>query len=371
MTVRRRRAVDRTLEPQMIDQRGGLEREDLTHSGGQLLVRDVAGAEGVDHDADRLGDADGVGDLDKRAAGVPSGHDVLRDVAHHVRSGTVHLGRILAREGAAAVAAVTAVGVDDDLAASQARVTHRTADDEATGRVDEVAGVAVEQVRRDRGFNDVLDDAFTQVIARHIVAVLRGDDDAVDARDLAVAVLDGDLGLAIGPEEGERAVAADSAELLAEAVRVVDARGHERVGLVDRIAEHHALIASTLLAVETFAFVDALSDVRRLLLHCDQDGAGVAVEAGAGVRVADVADDLADDGRVVDPGSCGDLASDQHEAGLDRGFARNARVRVTSKVSVEDGVGNVVAELVRMSFGDGLGREQVVLECHVAFIPLM
>ena len=40
------------------------------------------------------------------------------------------------------------------------------------------------------------------------VAVLRRDDDGVDARRLAVDVLDGDLALAVRPQEVELAVAA-------------------------------------------------------------------------------------------------------------------------------------------------------------------
>ena len=74
---------------------------------------------GVDVDADRLGDADGVGELDLAALGQAGGDDVLGDVAGHVGGRAVDLGGVLAAEGAAAVAAPAAVGVDDDLAAGQ------------------------------------------------------------------------------------------------------------------------------------------------------------------------------------------------------------------------------------------------------------
>ena len=62
--------------------------------------------------------------------------DVLGDVARHVAGRAVDLRRILARERAAAVRRRAAVGVDDDLAAGDAGVAVRTADDEAAGRVD-------------------------------------------------------------------------------------------------------------------------------------------------------------------------------------------------------------------------------------------
>ena len=103
----------------------------------ELLVVDLAGAERVHVHADRLRDADGVRDLHLAARGEPGGDDVLRDVARVVAGRAIDLRRVLAAEGAAAVTAHAAVGVDDDLAAGEARVAVRAADDEAPRRVDE------------------------------------------------------------------------------------------------------------------------------------------------------------------------------------------------------------------------------------------
>ena len=66
---------------------------------------DLAGPLGVDVDADRLGDADGVGELDLAALGQARGDDVLGDVAGHVGGRAVDLRGVLAAEGAAAVPA--------------------------------------------------------------------------------------------------------------------------------------------------------------------------------------------------------------------------------------------------------------------------
>ena len=90
-----------------------------------------------DHQRDRVGDADRVGDLDLAAIREAGGDDVLGHVAGRVGGRAVDLGGVLAREGAAAVAGGAAVGVDDDLAAGQAGVAHRAADHELAGRVDE------------------------------------------------------------------------------------------------------------------------------------------------------------------------------------------------------------------------------------------
>ncbi len=102
-----------------------------------LAAADLLGAEGLDHDRDRVRDADGVGDLHLGALGEAGGDDVLGDLAGGVGGGAVDLRRVLAGEGAAAVAGHAAVGVDDDLAAGEAGVADGAADDEAAGRVDE------------------------------------------------------------------------------------------------------------------------------------------------------------------------------------------------------------------------------------------
>src|SRR5690606_34049284 len=92
------------------------------------------------------------------AVGQAGGDDVLGHVAAGVGGGAVHLGRVLAGEGAAAVTGHAAVGVDDDLAAGQAAVAHRAADDELAGRVDVVLGVLVQQFGRQGVLDDQLHD---------------------------------------------------------------------------------------------------------------------------------------------------------------------------------------------------------------------
>ena len=107
----------------------------LQHLAQPLRV-DLAGAVGVDVDRQRLGDADGVGELDGAALGEAGGDDVLGQIARGVGGRAVDLGRVLAREGAAAMGGGPAIGVDDDLAAGQAGVAIGPADDELAGRVD-------------------------------------------------------------------------------------------------------------------------------------------------------------------------------------------------------------------------------------------
>src|SRR5690606_31254011 len=126
---------------------------DLADGRLDLLHRDGFGSEGLDSDTHRVSLSDRVGDLGFAALGETGGDDVLGDPTHRVGGRTVHLGRVLAGEGAATMAGVAAVGVDDDLASGQTGVAHGAADLEPTGRVDqqaEVTGINV-QVGQFRG----------------------------------------------------------------------------------------------------------------------------------------------------------------------------------------------------------------------------
>ena len=163
MAVGRRLAVDGTPQVEALDNAFRRQREVGAHQLLQLRRIELAGAEGIDQHADRLGYADGVGQLDFAAVGKAGGHDVLGDVARHVGRRAVDLCRILAAEGAAAVTAHAAVGVDDDLAAGQAGVAHGAADHKAAGGVDVVLGVLVEQLRGENGLDDVLEDVGAQL----------------------------------------------------------------------------------------------------------------------------------------------------------------------------------------------------------------
>src|SRR3954470_16203723 len=95
------------------------------------------GAVPVDVERPRLGGSDRVGELDRAALRNTGGDDVLGEVAGDIGCRAVDLGRVLAREGAAAMRAGPAVGIDDDLAAGEAGIAVGAANLEIAGRVDE------------------------------------------------------------------------------------------------------------------------------------------------------------------------------------------------------------------------------------------
>ena len=241
------------------------------------------------------------------------------------------------------------------------------------------------------GLDDVLDEVGTQqVLDVDAVGVLGGDEDLLDRDRLVVDVLDGDLGLAVGTQVVQHVGLADGGEALGEPVREVDRHRHQRRGLVDRVAEHHALVARTdevdridaLTVLDLEGLVDALGDVGALLVHADQDAAGLAVEAVLRAVVADVLDDPAHDRGDVDVAVRADLAADDdlpgggealdgaaHVVGarLAAGLGLEAlggKLRLARDDRVEHGVRDLVAHLVRVTLGHRFGREQVLAFRH-------
>ena len=91
MAVGRSLLVDGTAQVEITGDGGGAQVERLTHRTGDLLGIDDLGAEGLDHEGHRMGDADGVGHLDLTPCRRPGGDDVLGDPPCGVRRGAVDL----------------------------------------------------------------------------------------------------------------------------------------------------------------------------------------------------------------------------------------------------------------------------------------
>src|SRR6202521_4808807 len=236
-------AVDRPAQIEVTDDGGRAHREVLSDQRLDTPVRDGPGAEAVGVDRDRLGDPDGVSQLDLDALGNAGGHQVLRDVAGHVAGGTVHLGGVLAGEGAAAMASDTAVGVDDDLAAGQAAVALRAADDEAAGGVDVEDGALVQQAGRDGGADHLLDHGMVDLVVADLGIVLGGDDDRMRPHRAVAFVFDGHLALAVGAQPLDLAAAARGGQLAGHAMCQGDGQRHQGRRVAAGVAEHQPLVA--------------------------------------------------------------------------------------------------------------------------------
>ena len=180
--------------------------------------------------------------------------------------------------------------------------------------------------------------------------MLGGQHHRLEAHRLIVLVAQGHLALGIGPQPRELAVLAHLRLALHQPVRERDGRRHQHVGLVGRVAEHQTLIARALLAL--VLAVDALGDVGRLLADDVEHAAARAVEAHVRGVVADVEHGLAHQRLHIDPGARGDLAGDDHHAGLDQGLAGHAAARIGRKNGIEHRIGYLIGDLVRVALGD-------------------
>src|SRR3990172_4002819 len=89
------------------------------------------------------------------------------------------------------------------------------------------------------------------------------------------------------------------------------------------------------------------------------DRAGVGIKSHSGFRISDIPDDLAGDILYFNVSFGRDFTADESKAGGHERFACNARVRVLCQERIEDGVGNLIGNLVRMSLRDGLRSEQI------------
>ena len=208
--------------------------------------------------------------------------------------------------------------------------------------------------------------------------MLRREHDGRDLARLALLVAHGHLALGVRPEPARIAVLVVTGlrESLQDLVAVVDRRGHEFRRLVAGEAEHDPLIARALGALLVGRVVHTLRDVRRLAVQQYVDLAGLVVKAV--LLVADVTDRAARhraeaarlDGAVLLEERIGraKLAGDDHSVGGAKHLARNtdlpwvhAGLLGLAVDEVDDLVGDAVRDLVWMAFGNGLGREKVVL----------
>jgi len=358
VTTGSRLAIDRATEVEVLDDAAWGQREDLANEVANLAVGNLAGAEGINVNADRFANADGVGELYFALLGEASSDDVLGNVASHVSSAAIDLGWVLAAESATAVTAPTAVGIDDDLTTGQAAVTVRTANDELAGGVDVVLDLALDEVLWQFWLDDLFDHVVLDLFLRDRRTVLRRDNHRVDANRLLAIVFDGDLALAIGTKPVDFTLLASFRQAIEDAVRQSNREWHELWGFVGGKTEHQTLVASADIFASVSVVIHAHGDVRALAVQTNFDGAGCCIEADVVVGVADFLDDLTGNLLEIDVGLGGDFTSEAAEVGGYQGFASDAAVRILSEDRIQNAVGNLIRQLVRMPHADRFTREQ-------------
>src|SRR5207253_7738578 len=127
----------------------------------------------------------------------------------------------------AAVWSVAAVGVDDNLTASQTRVALRSAGHKPSGGIDVVFGLVVEQITRHSVSDNVLANLSAKLLVRYFRRVLRRDNDSIDAERAAIAIFDRDLGLAVRSKIGKLAGLPNFRESLRQPMRKLNRQRHQ------------------------------------------------------------------------------------------------------------------------------------------------
>ena len=163
VTIRSGLLVDGTAQIQHLDDAGGTQVKVLANDLYQLLVGQLAGAEGVHHDGGGLSHADGVGQLDLALVSQAGCYDILGHIAGCVSSRTVYLGAVLTGECTAAVSCVAAVGIYDNLTAGKTGVAVWSADNKTAGWIDKELCVVIKKFCRKNRLEYILADIFVNL----------------------------------------------------------------------------------------------------------------------------------------------------------------------------------------------------------------
>lgn len=172
-----------------------------------------------------------------------------------------------------------------------------------------------------------------------------------------VLVLHGDLGLGIWAQPWDGSVTAGTGHLGVQCVGELEGQWEELWGLIGGITEHDTLVTGTEL-LKSLVVVKTLGDIWGLLLNGDEDVASLVVKSLGGIIISDVLDGTADNLLVIELGLGGNLTKNHHHTGLGSGLASNLGERVLSQAGIENGIGDLISDLIWVSLTDRLGLEK-------------
>ena len=85
------------------------------------------------------------------------------------------------------------------------------------------------------------------------------------------------------------------------------------------------------------------------------------VKSPGSIAIAHILDDLADDVGNLDVGFGGDLARDEGDPGGQNRLAGHAAMSVLHDNGVQNSVGDLIRDFIRMAFGHRFGGKQLVI----------
>ena len=387
-----------------------------TRSAIELQLHNISNSSGgkssflcsisLNEERKRLGNTDSIRKLNKGTLTQTGGNDRLGHPTACVGGRSVDLGRILSGESSSSMSSPSSVGVNDNLTSGETGISLGSTNDEFSRGVQvDVAVITIVErkgrlsvLERDRfqslndnvvvdkvvhfshGGGDFLGSSPGGAVVLSVLllgtlglgrfGVLSGDEDGVDLGGddrpiFKLIVGDGDLGLSIGAEPPKSSVLTHIGKLLAELVGEKVGQGHAALGLIRGISKHDTLVTGTNIHV-ILSDVNSAGDIGRLLVNAHEDLAVVTRET-LGLDRREIIDKgtesdlthlVTDNFLVVEVGGGGDLAKDHNHVVFGGGLAGDLGHGVGGEAGVEDGIGDLIAELIGMSFVDGLGREE-------------
>jgi hypothetical protein len=202
------------------------------------------------------------------------------------------------------------------------------------------------------------------------LSVLGRDENSVDLggnnRSIGELVIgDGDLGLSIGTKPPERSIFTNIGELLSELVGKEMGQRHAALGLIGGVSKHNTLVTGSNVKL-VLSNVNSSSNIGRLLVDTNKNLASITRET-LGLNGRKIVNEraesnltnlIADNLLVVEMGGSGDLSKDHHHVVLRGGLTCDLGHGIGGKACVKDGIRHLVTKLIRVSFVDGLGREE-------------
>ena len=240
----------------------------------------------------------------------------------------------------------------------------RTAYDEPACWIDVIYDRPGDQLFGQDRVDDLVDHILTNLLVGDLGAVLGGNNDRIHADRLVAAELDGHLALAVGPQPGNLFGETGCRKPGENAVSQGDGQRHQLRGVVAGVTEHQSLIAGPDLLALGRVLVHALGNVRALPVQREQYRTGVGRYAVLVVDIADFANHLADNFRIVDRRGGRDLACHYRHARSDQRLTSDAAEGVFGKQGIENTIGNLVGEFVGVSHADRLACEQELALGH-------
>ena len=244
----------------------------------------------------------------------------------------------------------TAIGIHDDLAAGEAAIALRAADHKTTGRIHEEVDVALEELLWDDRFDDVLNHRLAEGRFADIGRMLGRHHHGMDGVRTPVDVANGDLTLGVGAQPSQLAVVTKTRLTFYETMGEINRHRHQGRRFIAGITEHQALITSSLAKIIVKGLVDALGNIRRLLVVGHQNGAALVVDAVFGVGIADLLQYISRHLDVINACVGGDLPSQHDETGITEGLSRDSGVLILSEEGIQNGIGDLIGNLIGMAF---------------------